>query len=112
MVTAILSWFGGVITQGASWLLSTVFYIFGWFGGWVAAFANWAWGYCMALIPASWAEFLRTDFIPADVWTYLGIVQYWIPVSQGFGIIVTVVTLQATIRLARWMFALVPTLGG
>lgn len=78
---------------------------------WIKAVLNIVRGWIIEWMPTSVSDWINN----ADWDPYLQVladVQWFLPIAQVLGILATTYTLVGLVRLGRWLFACLPTLGG
>ncbi len=105
------NFFHGLVSAFCEWLLDTIFYVFDWLGSTLLGFMAFLVEYAIETIgPGTGATLSQSVLGP--IYPYLALARYWLPVDSVMGVFATTLVTVAFIRLARWAFAFVPTLGG
>jgi hypothetical protein len=101
------SWFWSIATSTFNAVVAAVKSAVAWCWALLVDFLSACADWMIGLLPAG-----MQDFLTASPWTsmldYLDLVDWFVPIYGCVGICLTVLGFVASIRLARWIMALIP----
>ena len=101
----------------ASWLLDLLVWVFEWVYGLVSECLQWLYDLCGEMLIAALnavAEVMPDGLVDVVLETYewLEYIDGWVPVKYGIGLLLAYFSIMVILTVIRWVFRLIPGLGG